>query len=334
VLYPAITRRHVEAFQFVFSRGLLAAARNDLVRPPPASSAAAAAAATWQPLDVVHHLDPAELVELLVSHGANPAERDRRGATVLHWACGAGNLGAARALLSSSSFTTRRGLGHVARVTALRDGATCLHWAAAGSNPREFGVGGHVDVCRYLMEMVQEQAARDRRTNVQETPVTLREYINQPTKDGNTPLMWAAWSGTIGTVKLLVRNRADPSSRNRNGCTVAHWAASGGNVEVCRYLRDVAGVDFAVPNKGGNTPLAHAVAFGRADVVAWLRGAVLPLLSSPQRDAAARDLARDFVRWTGGEHASRNRVLQLFDEWADDRADEANQTDEQDVLLR
>ena len=31
------------------------------------------------------------------------------------------------------------------------------------------------------------------------------------------------------------------------------------------------GVNFFVPNFGGNTPLTHAVAFGRVDVVRWLR---------------------------------------------------------------
>ena len=54
--------------------------------------------------------------------------------------------------------------------------------------------------------------------------------------------MWASWSGTLETVKLLIRNRADSTVANRNGCTVAHWAASGGNVEVCKYLGSVTGV--------------------------------------------------------------------------------------------
>lgn len=40
--------------------------------------------------------------------------------------------------------------------------------------------------------------------------------------------MWAAWSQSLDIVKLLVRNRADTTKQNRNGCSVAHWAASGG----------------------------------------------------------------------------------------------------------
>jgi ankyrin repeat protein len=338
-VYPVITGAHVEAFQFVFSRGLLAAARNDLVQaPPPPSSSASSNNVKWNPLEIVNRLTSAELARLLVQHGANPRERDYRGATLLHWACGTGNLDAARVLAEWVP----------ADAAAERDGAGCLHWAAAGATPREFGVGGHPEVCRFLMERVREQE-REARSLAQSHPTgasvatasttisTLREYVNRPTKDGNTPLMWAAWSGTIETVKLLVRSRADPSCQNRNGCTVAHWAASGGNLEVCRYLRDVAGADFALPNRGGNTPLSHAVAFGRAEVVEWLRREVL---SPAATDAAgAASLARDFVRWTGGEHGDRNRVLQLLDEWGDGEAsyssqvDGVDQTREQDILL-
>jgi ankyrin repeat protein len=304
-VYPVITGRHVEAFQTVFARGLLAAARNDLVQPNNTA---------WQPLHILDQLHSSDLVSLLVAHGANATERDHRGATLLHWACGTGNLRAAQVLSRHLSITA----------IAERDGATPLHWAAAGATPHEFGTGGHADICQYLMEQVQTTQASSSKRNA------LREYINRPTKDGNTPLMWAAWSGTVDTVKLLVRSRADVSHRNRNGCTVAHWASSGGNVHVCRYLLDVAEANFVEPNYGGNTPLTHAVAFGRADVVAWLTKEVLISATAVDDDgdaadrtsgdpaiATARNLATNMVRWTGGERTDRNQVLQLFDEWAE-----------------
>jgi ankyrin repeat protein len=348
-LYPIITSKHIEAFQFVFSRGLLAAARNDLVQPPSSSSTSPEdKKKKWQPLEVVNRLDSAELSTLLIQHGANPLERDYRGVTLLHWACGCGNLETARVLAQYH--------WPVHTCETQRDGAGCLHWAAAGATPREFGVGGHADVCRFLMEQVhaQERAASrssdlHQERNQQQppgsgvlfSPITLREYINRPTKDGNTPLMWAAWSGSIDTVKLLVRNRADPNSRNRNGCTVAHWAASGGEVEVCRYLHEIAGVDFSLPNHAGNTPLSHAVAFGRADVVAWLRQEVLlPRGGGNDATLVARSLARDFVTWTDGDHPDRNRVLQLLDEWSDHKeattrspAGDVNQLGDEDIQL-
>lgn len=129
--------------------------------------------------------------------------------------------------------------------------------------------------------------------------------------------MWASWSGTLETVKLLIRNRADSTVANRNGCTVAHWAASGGNLEVCKYLGSVIGVDFAAPNFGGNTPLTHAVAFGRYEVVQWIQDH-LSVSNEDGGDKIAAQLAKDFCVWTDGD-SKRRRLLQLFsdDYWED-----------------
>ena len=265
-----ISHKHVEAFDALFGRGLMSAARNELVQPNN----------TW-PLDYVS-ITSSELTSLLIDHGANPHERDHRGVSLLHWACACGNLETVKVLLQYIGVNA----------TTERDGATPLHWASAGANVREFGTGGHVDICGLLLQHENS-----------------KEYVNRLTFDGNSALMWAAWSGTIDTVKFLIRNRAEAGGKNRNGCTVAHWAASGGNLEVCKYLAEVAHVDFSVPNNGGNTPLTHAVAFGRAEVVSWLRSEVLE-----ERDSSiALDLARDFVAWTGDD-SNRKQVLQLFED--------------------
>jgi ankyrin repeat protein len=95
----------------------------------------------------------------------------------------------------------------------------------------------------------------------------------------------------------MVRHRAIWQLANTNGCTVAHWASSGGNLEVCQYLHDVVGVDFFVPNHGGNTPLTHAVAFGRVEVVRWLREVAVDT-SNEDNDILAAQLAEDFVEWS------------------------------------
>lgn len=140
-------------------------------------------------------------------------------------------------------------------VRAARDGATPLHWAAAGVGVRDFGTGGHPDLCRHVLASAARSAA------------------NAVTKDGNTVLMWAAWAATSDdVVNLLLREHgADVAVANRHGCTVAHWAASGGNVAVCRRLRREHGARFVgATNHAGNTPLSHALDHGRRDVVEWL----------------------------------------------------------------
>ena len=282
-----ITATDIEAFDAIFSRGIMAAVRNELVQFNN----------TW-PIEQLPTLKASHLVKLLIQHGASPHALDHRGATLLHWACGRGHWEAAEELLPHCSLDT----------IVKRDGATPFHWAAAGVSSREFGIGGHVRVCENLLEQVRQQ----------QDGWPVRDYINRLTFDGNSALMWAAWSGTLDVVKLLVRNRADTQVRNRNGCTVAHWAASGGSLEVCQYLATTGKVNFFVQNDSGNTPLSHAVAFGRTRVVEWL----LSLSSNQDNDKNVDDmlaysLAQDFVMWTDGVDDQRNKVLQLFenDDW-------------------
>ena len=328
------TPQQIEAFDTLFGRGLMAMARNELVQPNN----------TW-PLnhfDTEYHKDndnnlhpnatrkprltAADLTRLLMQHGANPHALDHRGVSLMHWAAGAGNLPVLRILLGdngnddsrSSSTSSSRSQQHLANVLTERDHATLLHWAAAGAKARDFGCGGHVHVCEYLLAQWDHPAAPP----AQPPPpsphmacnVTRRDYVNAQTLDGNSALHWAAWSGTLETVKLLVRYRANVHHANRNGCTVAHWAASGGNVDVCRYLHSICGVDFREPNHGGNTPLTHAVAFGRASVVEWLRNEVLT--DDLQNDPAALELAQDFVGWLPTDER-RRQVMQLFQDVLD-----------------
>ena len=257
------------------------------------------------------------MIQLLIQHGANPLERDNRGVSLLHWAAGSGNLGAVQALLpfflndttTKSCPTTQQGFF----VQTERDGSTPLHWAAAGANAREFGTGGHLKVCQYILSLQTSSSTQLSSSSSFSSRAisTTRKLVNQVTRDGNSALMWAAWSGTLETVKFLIRNRAEHSGANRNGCTLAHWAASGGNLEVCQYLANTVGVDFTAENHGGNTPLTHAVAFGRKEVVEWLLNDIV----NKDDDDVAASLAMDFVDWTDGQDEKRQAVLNLFEDW-------------------
>lgn len=310
---PPITAKQIEAFDFLFGRGILAASRDELVQWNN----------TW-PLEHVN-ITSAQMLRLLIDHGANPLERDVRGTTVLHWAAGTGNLEAVQELLPHFP----NGLLE----TTERDGATPLHWAAAGANSKEFGTGGHVEICHYLLSECSNHKRQHRGEYDSAQPPSSRALVNQLTKDGNSPLMWAAWSASVDTVKLMIRHRAKWEIANQNGCSVAHWAASGGSLEICQYLHDVVGVNFFEPNHGGNTPLTHAVAFGRVDVARWLRE-VAAVSGNDDNDLIAAQLAEDFVRWDSDSSESgrqqRRKVLELFqdDSWELDSEDEEEQGDE------
>ena len=290
-----ITPQMVEAFDSIFFRGLLSAVRNDI-----------------ENVDIVQihaknaGVSSGEMVRMLISHGSNPLLRDVKGVSLVHWAAGAGNLDALKELIHVLPGGMEEALG----MTAYRDGASPLHWAAAGAHSNRFGCGGSVEVCRLFLlhNRIEDDGANAN-----------RKVVNMLTKDGNSVLMWAAWSGTLDVVKLLIRNRADSTIQNRNGCSVAHWATSGGNLDVCRYLNEVVGVDFTIQNFAGNTPLSHAVAYGRVEVVRWLRDEVMV----DDKDGRAADLAWDFVGWTGGDHSeNRKDVFDLFQDQKGDFIDD------------
>ena len=148
-------------------------------------------------------------------------------------------------------------------------------------------------------------------------PNIQRNVVNALTKDGNSVLMWAAWSGTLDVVKLMVRHRADALLKNRNGCSVAHWAASGGNLKVCKYLHSTQNIDFSEGNNAGNTPLSHAVAYGRTDVVKWLKDE----LQIEDVGGRAGDLALDLFAWdTIPDGDERKQAFTLFTDWDDNQA--------------
>jgi hypothetical protein len=178
---------------------------------------------------------------LLVSHGMHSGERDRKGAGLLHWAAGGGHIEAC------SFLHTHAGLHVMERGN---DGITPLHFAAAGATKDRFGSGGHLDMCRWLLRHGADPTAA--------------------TEDGNTVLHWAAWAGGVEIVKLLVEDcNVNVFAKNKNGCSAAHWAASGDDLATCICLKEQ-GLEFLGHNYAGNTALNKAVVFGRKEAVQWI----------------------------------------------------------------
>jgi hypothetical protein len=88
-------------------------------------------------------------------------------------------------------------------------------------------------------------------------------------------------------------------------------------------LHDAAAVDFSVENFAGNTPLCHAVAYGRFEVARWLKEE----LRVADAGGAAENLAVDFVAWADlglkDEEVERRSVYTLFNSLQDWRSEEA-----------
>ncbi len=85
---------------------------------------------------------------------------------------------------------------------------------------------------------------------------------NDPAEDGSTPLVWAAWNGSMADAKLLLDRKADVNSRNADGETALKIAASQIDAEPLVQLLLSRGADPNVRDSDGKTALHAAALFG------------------------------------------------------------------------
>jgi len=90
-----------------------------------------------------------------------------------------------------------------------------------------------------------------------------------PAKD----LIEAIRKGHPAVVHAFLKKGSDPNSRDANGGTALHWAASRGNAEIAGLLLD-AGADPAATDGEGKTPREIAESKGKMKVVEMLDGTV------------------------------------------------------------
>lgn len=171
-----------------------------------------------------------DVVELLLSRGANPDIANRNRATPLHTACIKGQGGCVELLLSAgASAGAQAGNG----ATPLH--ATCLE--------------GHA-VCTQLIL----QAGAD---------------CNAVDAGGSTPLHCASMLGFGRCLELLVDAGADVNARDASGATPLHSACSVGDAE-CAALLLARGADVRIQTERGETPLATAQAGGHSQLIKLL----------------------------------------------------------------
>jgi len=97
--------------------------------------------------------------------------------------------------------------------------------------------------------------------------------INQGDCDGNTPLVWAAWSGHEGVVKILLgRDDANPEKGGLFDQTPLCYASENGHEGVVKMLLGRDDVNPEKPDDLGQTPLCFAAQKGQEGVVKILLG--------------------------------------------------------------
>ncbi len=93
--------------------------------------------------------------------------------------------------------------------------------------------------------------------------------IDQANVDDQTPLRFAAQSGHFDCMKYLLDNGAELNKKNQYGSTVLHFAVMGGNSECINYLIDN-GLDLNKENMLGISPLQGTVVMGRLETLKCL----------------------------------------------------------------
>ena len=216
-----------------------------------------------------------ECCALLCAAGLEVDDRAHDGATPLHWAV--------------AGITSRGNARDRAHDGAPRDGARdgARQWRD-GAGPHGFGTGGHVGMVKWLVGRGADVGAQTVDGNsilhwgawagTLEVLMWLTDHIRQlrresagcmhgggvcTTSDGSSSLSGASPSkigkGTSDSLSV--------HALNRNGCSAAHWAASGGGLAVCQWLAEELELDFSLPNLEGNTPLTKAIEHGREEIV-------------------------------------------------------------------
>jgi ankyrin repeat protein len=111
--------------------------------------------------------------------------------------------------------------------------------------------------------------------------------VNVLTEQGESPLMLAALAGNTDVCQKLIDKGADI---NKPGWTALHYAATSGNVAIIKMLLEHhAYIDTQSPN--GSTPLMMAAKYGTADAVrALLDGGADPMVKN-SLDLTALDFA-------------------------------------------
>ncbi|XP_046582782.1 myotrophin-like [Haliotis rubra] len=140
-----------------------------------------------------------DVVELLLSRGADVSLEDGGGNSILHWACEGGDVGTMEFLLSLN----------VVDVNCRGGSNTTPVMAAVGE--------GHRDMVELLLSSGADVSLVD--------------------DDGNNTLHLACYGGDVGTVELILSlNVVNVNTRNNEGQTAADVARNGGRQQLVDQL--------------------------------------------------------------------------------------------------
>ena len=109
---------------------------------------------------------------------------------------------------------------------------------------------------------------------------------------GSPPLLDAARQGDRGTVRALLKQRADVKTTEPDGTTALHWAVRADDLEMAQLLVR-AGADVNAANRFGVTPISLAATNGNAAVIEiLLKAGANPNSALPEGETVLMTAAR------------------------------------------
>ncbi len=250
--------------------------------------------ATQAALHLAADLASAEMVELLLDHGAAAAEGDEDGVTPLHAAARRGDpriveLMSREAGLDARDASGNRPVSYAAyyggaeAFRLLLDAGTAKEMNAAGQSLLHLAAhGGDPEILRALLDHGLELDLADR--------------------DGRTPLHHAVMKTHRAAARLLLDHGAAIDRADRQGVTVVHLAAEKDDPHLLQLVLAREPV-LDAGDLGGNTPLHYAADWGRVENVRLLLAAG----SRPELRNDGEQTALELA-----EESGRKRVVELL----------------------
>ena len=203
------------------------------------------------------HLD---IVQMLVTEGADVECTDKNGSTLLLWACEIGQNEAAKILL---------------------EGRAVVNYSNGSSPLQQAAQSGYLDFCRLLLSHGADPDCK----NVKGDTVLLwasqlghTDLVDVFLEGGadiefrnnsGTPLQWACVNHHLETVSLLLKKGADIEQKDCSTETLLHWATSSSNMAiVCIFLEHGANVECK--DIIGCSPLTTACRQGEIEIARQL----------------------------------------------------------------
>ena len=202
--------------------------------------------------------------EMLIQNGADPSLKDVFHNSLLHFAAQGGDVTIINKLLSLGLDIDSRSL----------QGETPLMHAAADGNQSAFETLIQNGADPFLKDndgsSLLHHAANGGNTSIIDKLLSLGlDVDSRSSYSSSTPLMYAAECPQQRAFQMLIQNGADPFLKDKDGSSLLHCAAQGGNISIINELLSL-GLQIDSKDLSGKTPSTIATEFKNFKAVKFL----------------------------------------------------------------